>query len=242
MIDIHCHILPGIDDGAECAAVACQMARRALDEGVDTIVATPHCNLPRCYPNHRGRRYTECISMFRALLRQEGIPLEILPGAEVFARRSNLRRLLEEDQLVTLNHSRYLLVEFPFEAAERDICDMLREIAHRGLVPVIAHPERYVALQTHGELAAQWYEQGYVLQVNKPSLEGRLGLSAMETAYDLLSLGLAHVIASDAHDMRYRTTGLRLLRRRLEPYCSDAYIDRLLEENPRRIISDQELK
>ncbi len=242
MIDIHCHILPGIDDGAECAAAACRMARAALDGGVDTIIATPHCNLPRCYPNYRGRRYTECISMFRALLRQEGIPLNILPGAEVFARRSNLRQLLEENRLVTLNHSRYLLVEFPFEASEGDICAMLREVAHRGLVPVIAHPERYAALQNHSALAAQWYEQGYVLQVNKPSLEGRLGVSAMEMAYELLSMGLAHVIASDAHDLRYRTTGLRSLLHRLERYCSEDYIYDLLEENPRRIISDQELK
>lgn len=242
MIDIHCHILPGIDDGAENAAMACQMARQALDNGVDTVVATPHCNLPRCYPNYRGRRYTECISMFRALLRQEGIPLEVLSGAEVFARRSNLRHLLEENQLVTLNHSRYLLVEFPFEASEADICIMLRQIKERGLVPVIAHPERYVALQNHGALAAQWYEQGYVLQVNKPSLEGRLGISAMETACDLLSMGLAHVIASDAHDLRYRTTGLRTLLHRLERYCSEEYIHDLVEENPRRILSDLELK
>ncbi len=239
MIDIHCHILPGIDDGAECAAVACKLARAAVDGGVDTIVATPHCNLPHCYPNYRGRRYTESLSMFRALLRQEGIPLKILPGAEVFANRENLGRLLDEGRLMTLNHSRYLLVEFPFRASEGEISGLLREIAQRGLVPVIAHPERYVALQNHSALAAQWYEQGYVLQVNRPSLEGKLGYGAMEAARELLSMGLAHVIASDAHDLYYRRTGL--LTARLEQCCSESYLHDLLIENPRRIISDQEL-
>ena len=237
MIDIHCHILPGMDDGAECAAVACKLARIAVERGVKTIVATPHCNVPNQYANYRGRRYTESFSMFRALLRQERIPLEILPGAEVFANRENLRQLLEEDRLITLNHSRYLLVEFPFRASEGEICSLLREISQRGLVPVIAHPERYVALQNHIALAARWYEQGYILQVNKPSIEGDLGYAAMETAHELLSMGLAHVIASDAHDLYYRRTGLRSPR--LEQCCSENYLYELLEENPRRIISDQ---
>ena len=76
MIDIHCHILPGIDDGAENAAVACELARIAVARGVRTIVATPHCNVPSRYANYRGRHYTQNFSMFRALLRQEGIPLQ----------------------------------------------------------------------------------------------------------------------------------------------------------------------
>lgn len=240
MIDIHCHILPGIDDGAESAAVACKLARRAVERGVKTIVATPHCNLPYPHPFHRGWRYRESLAMFRALLRQEGIPLEILPGAEVFANRETLRERLDEGSLMTLNHSRYLLVEFPFRASEGEINSLLREIAKRGLVPVIAHPERYVALQNHSALAAQWYEAGYVLQVNRPSLEGTLGYGAMDTAYELLSMGLAHVVASDAHDLYYRPTGLRC--ERLEQCCSESYLHELLIENPRRIISDLTLK
>jgi protein-tyrosine phosphatase len=105
---------------------------------------------------------------------------------------------------------------------------------------VIAHPERYVALQNHSALAAQWYEAGYVLQVNRPSLEGTLGYGAMDTAYELLSMGLAHVVASDAHDLYYRPTGLRC--DRLEQCCSESYLHELLIENPRRIISDLTLK
>ena len=239
MIDIHCHILPGVDDGAENAAVACELARIAVARGVRTIVATPHCNVPGRYANYRGRHYTQNFSMFRALLRQEGIPLEILPGAEVYADRENLRQLLEEDRLVTLNHSRYLLMEFPFRASEEEINGLLREVAKRGLVPVIAHPERYVAVQNHTALAAKWYEQGYILQVNRPSVEGDLGYAAMETSHELLVMGLAHVIASDAHDLYYRRTGLQSAR--LRQCCSESYLHELLEENPRRIISDQVL-
>ncbi len=239
MIDLHCHIIPWVDDGAENAAVACQMAEFALRNGVDTIVATPHSNLLGSRLNYRGRSYTECFSMFRALLQQHGIPLQVLPGSEVFAHSSNLRTLLEEDRLVPLNHSRYLLVEFNFQTAPEVFSQLLDMITRYGYVPVIAHPERYTAVQNAPGLAVQWYEKGYIIQLNKGSLLGRLGQAACETAQYLLSSQVAHVIASDAHDMRSRAPGFHSLMPLLQETCSSFYIQELLEENPHRILTDQ---
>ena len=241
MIDLHCHILPWVDDGAENARVACQMAEQCLRNGVRTVVATPHCNLRGARPNYRGRTYTECISMFRALLRQHDIPLRVLSGAEIFAHGSNLRQLLMEDKVVTLNHSRYLLVEFNFQTRPEALNQMLHMVTRFGYIPVIAHPERYKAVQESPGLALQWYERGYIIQLNKGSLLGRLGQAAGETAQYLISSQVAHVIASDAHDMRSRAPGFRSLIPVLKKHCSPNYIRDLLQRNPYRILTDQDL-
>lgn len=241
MIDLHCHIIPMIDDGARNAEVACQMAMHAYRSGTDTIVATPHCNLRGARRNYRGRSYTEVFSLFRALLRQRQIPITLLPGAELFAHPSNLRRLLDERRIVTLNHSRYLLTEFNFHARGEDISDALALIARRGLIPVVAHPERYAAVQNDPSFVARWFRKGYVIQLNKGSLLGRLGYSAQVAADELLADGLVHVIASDAHDPRYRPTGFHTLLPFLRERCPEEYIKLLLEVNPRCIISDQQL-
>lgn len=245
MIDLHCHIIPWIDDGAADAATACAMAIHAYRSGVDTIVATPHCNLygrRSCWgQNYRGRSYTEVFSLFRALLRQHHIPLTVLPGAELFADPDNLRKLLDERRVVTLNHSRYLLTEFDFFSRGETISAALALIARRGYVPVVAHPERYRAVQEDPQLAVRWFRAGYVLQLNKGSLLGRLGSGAQEVSAFLLSRGLAHVIASDAHDMRYRPTGFVTLLSFLEGRCDRAYLELLLDGNPRRILADRPL-
>lgn len=242
MVDLHCHILPNVDDGAASAAVACEMARHALRSGVDTIVATPHRNLYGARLGHRQGDTRRVLALFRALLRQEGIALNILPGAELFAHRSNLLHLLKTRCYATLNHSRYLLVEFNFTEDGREISELLSMIAHFGLVPVVAHPERYFAVQDDPALVADWFARGYVIQLNKGSLLGRLGQGAHDTSLFLLHGGLAHVIASDAHDPVYRPTGFVSLLRFLEQECPPPYTRLLLEDNPRRIISDRPIR
>lgn len=241
MIDLHCHIIPWIDDGADNAAVACEMARHALHSGVKTIIATPHSNLAGARLNYRGRSYNECIAMFRALLRQHGIPVEILPGSELFAHSSNLRRILEERRVVTLNHSRYLLTEFNFTAPSSEMTDALDLIMRRALVPVVAHPERYAAVQQDPSLVAQWFRRGCVIQLNKGSLLGRLGERAYDAGNHLLRSGLAHVIASDAHDTHYRPTGFQSLLPVLRRMCPQEYIELLLNVNPKLIMEDRRI-
>ena len=103
----------------------------------------------------------------------------------------------------------------------------------------MAHPERYTAVQNDARLAAQWFAKGYILQLNKGSLLGRLGAAAERSSHELLSLGLAHVIASDAHDTQYRPTGFVSLLPFLERRCAPEYIELLLETNPQHIIADE---
>lgn len=239
MIDLHCHIMPFIDDGAENAEIACEMAKHCLRSGVDTVVATPHCNLFGARDNFAGRSYEECFGMFRALLHQHRIPLTVLPGAELFAHSSNLGQILDERKVVTLNRSRYLLTEFNFRSHPDAINTSLERITRRGYVPVIAHPERYSAVQENPSLAAQWFGKGYIIQLNKGSLLGRLGIGSRDCSLALLRAGLAHVIASDAHNMDTRPTGFLSLIPFLQKYCPAEYIHLLLQENPAHIIADE---
>ncbi len=239
MIDLHCHIIPYIDDGAKSIEVACAMAMHAYKNGVKTIVATPHCNLRNTRPNYRDRDYITVFATFRAVLKQRNIPIDLLAGSEVFAHSDNIRQLIDERKLVTLNNSRYLLVEFPFHGNGRSICHTLEAIARRGLIPVIAHPERYDAVQQQPGLVERWFSQGFVIQLNKGSLLGRLGKEARQTSHQLLSHGLAHVIASDAHDMKHRPPGFLSLQQELD--IDPRYLKLLLQDNPYRIIKDQPL-
>lgn len=239
MIDLHCHIIPDVDDGAANAAAACAMAEHSLRVGVDTIVATPHCNLRGARLCTDGRAYAEAFELFRALLRQRRIPLTLLSGAEVFAHPANFRQLLDGGRLVTLNRSRYLLVEFRFQADEREISALLAAVVQHGLIPVVAHPERYAAVQRRPSLVAEWFADGYIIQMNKGSLLGRLGVDAERTAFRLLHHGLVHVIATDAHDPIRRPTGFLSLLSMAERFCPREYLHLLLEENPRRIIGDK---
>ncbi len=239
MIDLHCHILPFVDDGARNAAMACEMAEHSLRCGVDTVVATPHCNIEYMPGNFRDRSYWEIFGLFKALLKQHHIPLTVLPGAELLAHGPNLEQLLEEERVVTLNNSRYLLTEFNFYTPLEDINAKLRMIRRKGYIPVIAHPERYVSVQEHPGIAQYWVQEGYILQVNKGSILGRLGEGARHTGVSLLRRGLAHAIASDAHDPYHRPTGFRSLTPALRQLCSAEYAQLLLKTNPLRIISDK---
>ncbi len=237
MIDLHCHLIPYIDDGAHNIETAYTMAKFAYKTGVDTIVATPHCNLRDARKNYLDRDYVLILATFQAFLRQRGLPIKILPGAEVFAHENNIRELIEREKLMTINRSRYLLVEFPFHQNGQIISATLDAISRRGLIPVIAHPERYDSVQENPMFVARWFERGYVIQINKGSLLGRLGREAYSCAQQLLAGGYAHVIASDAHDMKYRPPGFyRLIRSR---QIDMKYLKLLLEVNPQRIISDE---
>ncbi len=242
MIDLHCHIIPHLDDGAYDARVACQMAHHMLRCGVKTVVATPHSNLIGSRTGFLGSRYRQSFGLFCALLRQAHIPLQVLPGSELLADPCNLTRLLENRLPIVLNGTDYLLVEFSFTAPGAEISAMLRDIRSAGYRPVIAHPERYRAVQSDLLWAERWFERGYLLQVNKGSLLDRLGAASCEASHRLLARGMVDVIASDAHDMRMRPPGFQSLLPILRRLCTPEYVRLLLDENPARILDNRTVR
>lgn len=238
MTDLHCHILPGVDDGAPDLTEALNMARLAAESGVGTVVATPHCNLPGSgRPNYADADLSERAEALRRAIEAEGIPLKLRAGAEVFC-TPELGSLLDRHRLMTLAGSRYLLMEFYFDESPEFITECLEAAAARGLIPVVAHPERYEAVQRFPEHIPEWFSRGYILQLNKGSILGRLGSRAQTAARWILRRGLAHAVASDAHSARFRTPFMGEIRRHLEEEYDPEYARILLSDNPGRIVRD----
>ena len=238
MIDLHCHILPGVDDGAFRMEDAIEMAWMASDSGVTTIVATPHCNLPNSeQKNYISSELKYHFYRLQRRIKQEKIPLTILPGSEVMC-TPDVPKLIRSGNLLTLAGSDYLLVEFFFDEESHYMDEMLSAIKAEGLIPVIAHPERYEAIQENPAIVERWFRNDYVIQLNKGSILGNLGRQAAFAADWILSQGLAHVVASDAHSPTVRTTNMTELREYLTGLCSSGYTEVLLDINPNRIINN----
>ena len=216
MIDIHTHILPGMDDGAVDILDTIEMARLAAMSGVTEIVATPHFNIPGLYDNAFGEHYVNTFNQAARAIKEEKIPIRLFPGMEAFS-TEDLPRQMADGKVMTINQSHYILMEFAFDEDPDFATRLLGKVREVGAKPVIAHAERYYFVQDDPQIVYQWRKKGYAIQVNKGSFLGRFGESAMETSYRLLRHHLVSVVASDAHSAVERTPFLMdALRRRLD--------------------------
>ena len=240
MLDLHCHILPGLDDGAADLSVSLKMAALAADSGVTHIFATPHCNTRSEQKNFRDKRLIDAFTALQEQLDEAGIPVKILSGSEVLA-RGRFEEHLAAGDFMTLNGSRYLLMEFYFDEDPAWMEHCLHAAEGEGLIPVIAHPERYFCVQQRPDRAQRWAEQGRVLQLNKGSLLGELGPEAYDTAALLLRRGAVSVVASDAHHYLWRSPGMEELLECLARRFPEADPELLLRGNPIRIAKDLDL-
>lgn len=236
MIDIHCHILPGLDDGAADLDEALLMARIALAGGTKTMIATPHFGATGDIASPEA--ILEAVQRLRAAMAAEGLNLKLLPGMELLC-TANLEKQLDRREYLTLAGSRYLLTEFYFDEDADSISRMLRVVSQHGLVPVIAHPERYDAVQQDPSLAEKWMEKGYCIQLNAGSLLGLLGSRAQRTARLLARQGLAHAVASDGHSADVRPPVLLGARDYLEERVCVACAQDLLYDGPGLILADR---
>ena len=241
MIDLHCHILPGVDDGAASITESCMMARLAVESGVTELAATPHYNIPGQQESGGAPFLKEQFLELAERFRRENIPLKLHTGMEVFV-TPEVPRLIREKRLLTLGGSRYLLVEFDFDAPRRYADRMLEEIAGEGCIPVVAHPERYFFAQEDWDCLLRWAQQGYVLQVNKGSFFGMFGRRAQRTAHWCLGEGCIHLVGSDAHSPYRRTTRLHDAWAHVAEWDGPEIADFLLKENPGRILQDKPVR
>ena len=241
MIDLHCHILPGADDGAASEEESCLMAQLAAESGVTAIAATPHCNVPGHFRNYVSRELKDRFLTLEKLLRRENSAVRLYTGMEVYV-TPEVPRLLRQRKLLTLGGSRYLLVEFGFDESLDFVERMLGELLEAGVVPVVAHPERYHFVQPQPACLLRWVELGCALQVNKGSLLGRFGRRSAHTARWCLGEGCVHLLASDAHSPWRRTPRLREAWEYAADFDSPEIADFLLRDNPRRILEDQPIR
>lgn len=240
MTDIHMHILPGLDDGAEDIYEALEMADTAARDGVRNIVATPHFNVPG-EEGYTKEEYTHAFRRLQRAIDDEHIPVSLFDGAENFA-AENISSLISSGRAKTLAGSRYILIEFDFGCEAEFANRIAGEILSLGLVPVIAHAERYefVRDDVFGALRAL-REAGCVIQLNRGSLEGSFGADVMEAAHFIVSNRLCDVVASDAHGAHFRTPQLSRAADTVANETSERYARLLFGINPQRIIADKSI-
>jgi protein-tyrosine phosphatase len=222
MIDIHSHVLWGVDDGVRTLEESVAILRDAAAAGTTAIVATPHANDEFKFdPDLIGSRIAELRG------RPERLP-RIYSGCDFHLSASNIEDALRNPAKYTINGKRYLLVEFPDMFISPATEQILALLAGRGMTPVITHPERNPALRRDIARLRGWAERGYLLQVTALSLLDRFGNSARESAWELVESGAAHVVASDAHhpedrharlDDAYRAVAARAGEERAEMLC-----------------------
>ncbi|EOV9526563.1 tyrosine-protein phosphatase [Bacillus cytotoxicus] len=202
MIDLHCHILPGIDDGAQTITDSLAMAKQAVSEGIHTIVATPHHQNGK-YVNERVH-VLQKVNQLNEELKQHDIPLNILPGQEVRL-YGDLLEDYEAGKIVTLNETnKYVLIEFPSNHVPRYTDQLLYELRVKGIIPIIVHPERNAELIERPERLYDLVNKGTLTQVTAGSLLGKFGKKIKKFSLQLVEHNLTHMIASDAHNTTSR--------------------------------------
>jgi protein-tyrosine phosphatase len=205
MIDLHSHILPGLDDGAQTIEDSRELGRRAARDGVTAIAATPHVRAD--YPT-TAEQMEQGVEAVREDFKSNGISVDVLHGGEI-ALDELLRLDAGELARFSLARSgRYLLVEFPYSGWPAGLERALFAVNRAGLAPILAHPERNRDVQSNPARLGPAVEAGALVQVTAASLDGRLGRSSKTAAERLLELRLAHLLASDAHTPDIREGGL----------------------------------
>jgi protein-tyrosine phosphatase len=233
-VDIHCHCLPGFDDGPASPADAVILCRALAEDGITTVVATPH-QLGRYERENSAARIRQAIERLSALLVEEHIPLDMLAGGDIRV-DERLASLLDASEIGTVaDAGKYLLLELPHELFV-DPTSAIEMLHSRGLQAIMTHPERYRYL--HGSMARpqEWVAAGAALQVTAGSLIGAFGNRAYDHAWQLVREGLVALVATDAHDTVQRPPLLTAAIERLEQEVGHEAARTIAIDNPLRVI------
>ncbi|MEC0344802.1 tyrosine-protein phosphatase [Peribacillus frigoritolerans] len=202
MIDIHCHILPGVDDGSVDMKESLNMARKAVEAGITDIFATPH-HLNEKYVNFKKDIINRAVRLNESL-RQNNIPLIIHLGQEVRIHR-DIFTSLEKEEILTLNdNGKYLLLELPSGRVPTYTQEVIYELLLKGITPIIVHPERNKELIENHKLLFELVQEGALTQLTSSSIIGLFGKNVKSFSNKIIDHNLAHFIATDAHDIGSR--------------------------------------
>lgn len=202
MIDLHCHILPGIDDGSPDIELSLAMARRAVEDGITVTACTPHI-MPGYY-NNAGPAIRTHVKALQAALDKNAIPLKLTTGADVHL-VTDLVSGLKSGRILSLADSRYFLFEPPHNIAPPRMLDSIFDVMSAGYVPIITHPERLRWIEEQYDVMGQAVHNGAWIQLTAASVTGKFGKRAQYWSDRMLDEGLVHILATDAHNMRTRS-------------------------------------
>lgn len=206
MIDIHCHLLPGLDDGARHLDASLEMARIAAAEGVTTIACTPHIQ-PGVYDNDAAG-IRKAVQNLQDAIDRAGIAVTLVVGSDAHI-RPDFVSAIRTGKVVTLNDTKFVLFEPPHHIAPQRMDDLLFDILAAGYVPIVTHPERLSWIASHYEMFVRLSRSGVWMQITAGSLTGAFGRGPKMWAERMLSDRIVHVIATDAHGVKRRPPLMR---------------------------------
>ena len=234
MIDIHSHLLPGVDDGCQSLEESLSLLKGAIQEGIEYVVITPHFMKNGAFKLSRDEIVKRFIE-FKKIVKDKGLDIELLLGNELYI-HSSLDKLLLDKQVCSLNNTRYVLVEFPFEKYLDEYDEALYNIACSGYKVIIAHPERYAYVKDDINFVNRWIKEGYLLQCNQNSLFN----ANQKTVFRLIEKNYVSFIASDAHN-EYRPCSLLKAYQKVKKQFGEITADKLFEDNALNMLQNREV-
>ena len=238
MVDIHSHLLFGLDDGSPDLETSIKMAQIAVKDGITKVVCTPHAS-PQ-FP-FSPEKIASHIANLRETLAGASIPLDLGIGCDFHMSVENLNSALSLPRRYTINATEYLLIELPDFGIPPQLGEIFYRMRLRGITPILTHPERNATLQRQPERLIPWLRGGLLMQVTANSLTGGMGKRAQEMSERFLRDRWVHVLATDSHNLSTRPPQLRAARERLAALCGEEYSILLCTENPEAIFAGRAL-
>lgn len=237
-VDIHCHILPGVDDGSQTPEETKAMLQKAWDEGIQIMVATPH------YHKQRGKNDIELIKkqllLTRKLAKEVHPKMQICLGMEIYY-GEDVPELLKEGRVVSIRKSRYILVEFSPGDEFQYILNAVRKLQMSGHTVIIAHIERYNCLRKDISNVEYLREMGAYLQVNTGSITGSYGRSVKKFLREVLKAHLVQLVGTDAHGSERRTPKMQEAYKEVIKRCGEEYADQIFGQNAKKVLRNEEI-
>jgi protein-tyrosine phosphatase len=235
LIDLHSHLLPGIDDGAKDLATSLAMARMAAADGITTIACTPHI-LAGVY-NNNGPAIRRAVAQLAESIAKAGIPITLVTGADVHI-APDLGVQLRDGRTLTLNNSRYLLLEPPHHVLPPRLEDLIFGLQAAGYFPIVTHPERLSWIEGHYDLIRRLVSSSVLMQITAGSVMGRFGRGPRYWAERMLDEGLCHLLATDAHNTEQRAPRLAEARDVVAQWLGDDEAINLVLRRPQGVLDN----
>jgi protein-tyrosine phosphatase len=238
-IDIHCHCLPGVDDGPATISESLSLCRALVNEGVTTVIATPH-QLGRFSDNNEAKFIREQVAALNNQLESNDISLNVIPGSDVRV-DERICQLIKADRILTLaDGGKYVLLELPHEVFI-DIEPLLVELSELGISAIISHPERHPIIARQPSVLLRWLAHSAHLQVTCASLLGDFGAMSQQMAWHFLTLGWVCFVATDAHNLDDRRPRMKTSYHQISTKLGERTANLVCIENPLRVLEGREV-
>ena len=236
-VDIHTHILPGVDDGARDVSQALSLMKCAAGQGTGALILTPHYR--GRYRDNVRQKLTQVFKELRQAAAAECPGLELYLGCEI-GYEIDVSEKVSNGMVLSLNDTQYVLLEFQDDSFRSRILDGVLEVVNFGYVPIIAHAERYEAFRKFPQLAEELTDLGALIQINADSVMGKSGFGIKRYCHRLLKAHRVHFVATDAHDQKLRQPELRSCYQKVRKKYGQAYADALFIRNGRDVLAGKD--